>query len=47
MSDIPAPDAPAASPESAPAGVTTLPLVFDEPRGRKKPPRHLADLSAD
>ena len=22
-----------------------LPLVFDEPRGRKKPPRHLADLS--
>ncbi len=27
------------------AGSTTLPLVFDEPRGRKKPPRHLADLS--
>ncbi|MGH3509862.1 MAG: 23S rRNA (adenine(2503)-C(2))-methyltransferase RlmN [Nocardioidaceae bacterium] len=26
---------------------TTLPLVFDEPRGRKKPPRHLADLSAE
>ncbi len=24
-----------------------LPLVFDEPRGRKKPPRHLADLSAE
>jgi 23S rRNA (adenine2503-C2)-methyltransferase len=24
-----------------------LPLVFDEPRGRKKPPRHLADLTAD
>ncbi len=23
----------------------TLPLVFDEPRGRVKPPRHLADLS--
>ena len=23
---------------------TTLPLVFDEPRGRGKPPRHLADL---
>ncbi len=22
----------------------TLPLVFDEPRGRRKPPRHLADL---
>ena len=27
-------------------GATALPLVFDEPRGRKKPPRHLADLSA-
>ena len=39
MSEIPAPD--------APAGTTTLPLVFNEPRGRKKPPRHLADLSAD
>lgn len=26
---------------------TTLPLVFDEPRGRRKPPRHLADLSLD
>ena len=25
----------------------TLPLVFDEPRGRRRPPRHLADLSAD
>jgi len=25
---------------------TTLPLVFDEPRGRRKPPRHLADLTA-
>jgi 23S rRNA (adenine2503-C2)-methyltransferase len=24
----------------------SLPLVFAEPRGRKKPPRHLADLSA-
>ena len=23
----------------------TLPLVFDEPRGRRRPPRHLADLS--
>jgi 23S rRNA (adenine2503-C2)-methyltransferase len=33
------------SPESA--GTKPLPLVFDEPRGRKKPPRHLADLSAD
>jgi 23S rRNA (adenine2503-C2)-methyltransferase len=26
--------------------IKTLPLVFDEPRGRKKPPRHLADLAA-
>jgi 23S rRNA (adenine2503-C2)-methyltransferase len=25
----------------------TLPLVFDEPRGRRRPPRHLADLTAD
>jgi len=25
----------------------TLPLVFTEPRGRAKPPRHLADLSAE
>src|SRR3954467_7856513 len=25
--------------------VKSLPLVFDEPRGRRKPPRHLADLS--
>ncbi len=24
----------------------SLPLVFDEPRGRRKPPRHLADLTA-
>lgn len=24
-----------------------LPLVFEQPRGRKKPPRHLADLTAD
>ena len=39
MSETPAPD--------ARAGTTPLPLVFDEPRGRKKPPRHLADLSAD
>jgi 23S rRNA (adenine2503-C2)-methyltransferase len=45
MPDSPAPDAPA--PDAAPAGVATLPLVFNEPRGRKKPPRHLADLSAD
>ncbi|WP_139982022.1 23S rRNA (adenine(2503)-C(2))-methyltransferase RlmN [Nocardioides litoris] len=26
--------------------IKTLPLVFDEPRGRRKPPRHLADLDA-
>jgi 23S rRNA (adenine2503-C2)-methyltransferase len=26
--------------------MTSLPLVFDEPRGRRKPPRHLADLDA-
>ncbi|MEP9364476.1 23S rRNA (adenine(2503)-C(2))-methyltransferase RlmN [Nocardioides sp. CN2-186] len=26
---------------------TSLPLVFDEPRGRKKPPPHLADLTPD
>jgi 23S rRNA (adenine2503-C2)-methyltransferase len=26
---------------------TSLPLVFDEPRRAKKPPRHLADLSAE
>ena len=35
---------------SEPTGPTepikTLPLVFDEPRGRRKPPRHLADLDA-
>ena len=30
----------------APENATTLPLVFDEPRGRRKPPRHLADLTA-
>lgn len=27
--------------------VRSLPLVFDAPRGRGKPPRHLADLDAD
>ena len=30
---------------AAPAATRTLPLVFDEPRGRRKPPRHLADLT--
>src|SRR3712207_5401223 len=29
-----------------PESPATLPLVFDEPRGRRKPPRHLADLTA-
>jgi 23S rRNA (adenine2503-C2)-methyltransferase len=36
-------------PELPPSPVNppgSLPLVFDEPRGRRKPPRHLADLSA-
>ena len=28
----------------APEPIKTLPLVFDEPRGRRKAPRHLADL---
>jgi 23S rRNA (adenine2503-C2)-methyltransferase len=37
MSDAPAPA----------SGATTLPLVFDEPRGRRKPPRHLADLTTE
>ncbi|WP_374999615.1 23S rRNA (adenine(2503)-C(2))-methyltransferase RlmN [Aeromicrobium sp. CTD01-1L150] len=27
--------------------VKTLPLVFEQPRGRKKPPRHLADLTPE
>lgn len=30
---------------STPEPARSLPLVFDEPRGRKKPPRHLADLT--
>jgi 23S rRNA (adenine2503-C2)-methyltransferase len=29
------------------AMTTSLPLVFDEPRRAKKPPRHLADLTCD
>jgi len=33
-----------ASPED---GRTALPLVFEEPRGRAKPPQHLADLGPD
>src|SRR6476660_5064938 len=36
-----------ATPPTADEATRTLPLVFDEPRGRRKPPRHLADLAAD
>ncbi|WP_323793068.1 23S rRNA (adenine(2503)-C(2))-methyltransferase RlmN [Nocardioides sp.] len=43
MSDTPAPQPSDAA--TAPEGVKALPLVFDEPRGRKKPPAHLADLT--
>ncbi|MEJ7707504.1 MAG: 23S rRNA (adenine(2503)-C(2))-methyltransferase RlmN [Nocardioidaceae bacterium] len=33
---------------AAPASVTrALPLIFDEPRKAKKPPRHLADMTTD
>ena len=32
---------------SSPSAVRPLPLVFDEPRRAKKPPRHLADLAPD
>src|SRR3954470_5694437 len=28
-----------------PEPIKTLPLVFEEPKGRGKPPRHLADLA--
>ncbi|MFC6288479.1 23S rRNA (adenine(2503)-C(2))-methyltransferase RlmN [Nocardioides sp. GCM10027113] len=35
---------PGSEPTSESAGAAPLPLVFDEPRGRRKPPRHLADL---
>src|SRR6478735_8726234 len=41
MSEVP--ETPAPAPRE---GAVTLPLVFDEPRGRRKPPRHLADLTA-
>ncbi len=43
MSDVPA-TVPAPVPDTVPAAVAPLPLVFDQPRGRRKPPRHLADL---
>src|SRR6476620_2298428 len=36
-----------ATPPTADEATRTLPLVFDEPRGRRKPPRHLSDLTAD
>ena len=39
-------DSPAARPDDAPGASKPLPLVFEEPRGRRKPPRHLADLTA-
>ncbi len=40
-------DSPAPRPDDAPGASRPLPLVFEEPRGRRKPPRHLADLTAD
>jgi 23S rRNA (adenine2503-C2)-methyltransferase len=33
------------SPDPEPEGRRALPLVFDPPKGRAKPPRHLADLT--
>ena len=47
VADAPTPAADAGTPDAAAAGATPLKLVFDEPRGRRKPPRHLADLTAD
>ncbi|QVT79038.1 putative dual-specificity RNA methyltransferase RlmN [Nocardioides aquaticus] len=46
-SSAPAVPAAAAVAPAEPAGRAALPLVFDEPRGRAKPPRHLADLTLD
>ena len=40
-------DSPAPRPDDAPGASKPLPLVFEEPKGRRKPPRHLADLTAD
>jgi 23S rRNA (adenine2503-C2)-methyltransferase len=40
-------ESPATRPDDAPGATKALPLVFEEPRGRRKPPRHLADLTAD
>ncbi len=40
-------DAAESTPPAPREGAGTLPLVFDEPRGRRKPPRHLADLTAE
>lgn len=45
MPDQPAPPVSSGAPASPASGTLTLPLVFDAPRGRKKPPRHLADLA--
>ncbi len=33
--------------DASPTSPSPLPLVFDEPRGRRKPPRHLADLAPE
>jgi 23S rRNA (adenine2503-C2)-methyltransferase len=40
-------ESPAPRPDDAPGASRPLPLVFEEPKGRRKPPRHLADLTAD
>ena len=40
-------ESPAPRPDDAPGASRPLPLVFEEPKGRGKPPRHLADLTAD
>jgi 23S rRNA (adenine2503-C2)-methyltransferase len=34
------------TPTASPAAAILLPLVFDEPRSARKPPRHLADLTS-
>ena len=41
------PPSAARGPASAPGAPRPLPLVMEQPRGRAKPPRHLADLSAE
>ena len=47
MSDASQPTVPETAVPAPREGAGTLPLVFDEPRGRRKPPRHLADLSPE